>query len=52
MSEELRRELYEEYKCIKEEYGFYAAEEYAKDSGADFSDLIASENNVTWEYPF
>jgi hypothetical protein len=52
MSEELRKELYEEYKLIKEEYGAYAADEYAENCGADFTDLIEAEKQVVWEYPF
>lgn len=54
MSEELRRDLYEEYKCIKEEYGEIAAAEYAADCGADFRDFMAAEHSepISVEYPF
>ena len=53
MSEELRRDLYEEYKCIREEYGAYAANDFAEDCGADFTDLISAEQECQEdiEYP-
>lgn len=54
MSEELRRDLYEEYKYIKEEYGAYDAQAFAEDCGADFTDLIRAEQECQEdiEYPF
>lgn len=58
MSEELRRDLYEEYKYIKEEYGAYDAKAFAEDCGADFTDLIKADEmkeaefRKNWVYPF
>ena len=55
MSEQLRMDLYKEYKCIKEEYGEIAAAQYAAACGADFRDLIAAECSAPAEeefYPF
>lgn len=52
MSEQLRRDLYNEYKCIKEEYGEIAAAEYAADCGADFRDFIAAECSAPTEEEF